>query len=295
LTIDDLVPDSWPEDAVTALDQWRQGHLMRGDVGAWLAAGGGPDPVTGHDFSDQVDELVAAAAEVGDSGYLAVVSQTCDIAATGPGRRHPFVQVCPIRDVGVFSPDKVKQIRAGEIVEYVFLTRPPEPGRDWAVDLRVSMPLSKGALVARQPIEGFASEEDELVLAARVGAKFERPALHDYLSKDLINDLDTFLTRARKTEDWCDEVEQLRLHVEGSRLAPKRVRLIVVTDVDFNGVSITKRKHLRERWKSHKKQLRAAGIEQAPIAFRCVDRMKVDEYRNSIPLNLPALGRGVFA
>lgn len=69
----------------------------------------------------------------------------------------------------------------------------------------------------------------------------------------------------------------------------------MVTDVDFNGVSITKRKHLRERWKSHKKQLRAAGIEQAPIAFRCVDRMKVDEYRNSIPLNLPALGRGVFA
>lgn len=296
MTIDNLVPDSWPEDAATALDRWRQGHLIQGSLGAWLAAGGAVDPVTGDDFTDQAGGLVAAAAEVSDTGYLAVVSQTCDVVASGPGRRHPFVQVCPVRDVrAVFTPEKVKQIRAGEIVEYVFLSNPPEPGSEWAIDLRVSMPLSKGALAASQPIEGFATEEDELALAARVATKYERPALHDYLSKELIDDLDTFLAKAKKTQDWCDDVEQLRLQVEGPRLAPKRVRLIVVTDIDFNGLLNTKKNPLRDRWKSHKKRLRDAGIAQAAIAFRHVDKMSLHEYRNSIPINLPALGRGTFA
>ena len=157
------------------------------------------------------------------------------------------------------------------------------------------MPLSNGALVAAQPVEGFATENDELALAARVAAKFERPALHDYLSKNLIGSLEGLLSKARGSHDWCDDVEQLRLQVEGTRLTPQRVRLIVVTDIDFNGILITKKKPLRELWKSHKNALRALGIEQDPIAFRTLDKMSVADYRNSIPLNLRALGRGNFA
>jgi hypothetical protein len=296
LTIDNLIPESWPEDIVTALDQWRQGHLIEGELGAWLSAAGRYDPVTGDDFPDHESPLVAAAAGVGDAGYLVIVSQTCDIAATGPGARHPFVQVCPVRDVGAaFSQSKVQQIRSGQIIEYVYLTKPPVAGKDWAVDLRMSIPLSKGALVAAQPIEGFATLDDELALAASVATKFERPALHEYLSKDLIHAFEVFLSKARGTQDWCDDVEQLRLQVEGNRLAPKRVRLIVVTDIDFNGILITKKKPLRDLWKSHRKALRALGIEQDPIAFRTLANMSVTDYRNSIPLNLPALGRGTFA
>lgn len=296
MTIDNLIPESWPEDIVTALDEWRQGHLVEGDLGAWLSAAGRHDPVTGDDFPDGESRLVAAASEVGDAGYLVIVSQTCDIAATGPGARHPFVQVCPVRDIGAaFSPAKVQQIRSGQIVEYVYLTKPPASGRDWAVDLRMSIPLSKGALVAAQPVEGFATEDDELALAARVATKFERPALHDYLSKNLIDALEDLLSKARSGQDWCDDVEQLRLQVAGNRLAPQRVRLIVVTDVDFNGILITKKKPLRDLWKDHRKALRNLGIEQDPIAFRTLDKMSITDYRNSIPLNLKALGRGNFA
>ncbi|HWJ65117.1 MAG TPA: hypothetical protein VNT31_00425 [Nocardioides sp.] len=296
MTIDNLVPDPWPDHVISALEVWRQGHLIRGELGAWLSPGGGTDPVTGDDFTDHTDELVAAAAELSDTGYLAVVSQTCDVVATGPGKRHPFVQVCPVRDVGAaFTAEKVQQIRDGEIVEYIYLTKSPEPGREWAIDLRVSVPLSKGALAATQPIDGFATEEDELALAARVATKYERPALHDYLSKNLVDDLDAFFAKARRTQDWCDDVEQLRLQIEGTRLAPTRVRLIVVTDIEFNGPFNLKKNPLRDRWKAHKKPLREAGIAQAPIAFRHVQKISVHDYRNSIPINLPALGRGTFA
>lgn len=296
MTIDDLLPDSWPDDAVAALDAWRQSHLVRCDLAAWLAAGGSVDPVTGDDFPGHTAGLIGAVASVADSGYCAVTSQTCDIVATGPGKRHPTVQICPVRDVGaVFNQEKVRQIRNGDIVEYVYLTNPPEIGKEWAVDLRMSAPLSKGVLIARKPVEGFASEEDEINFAARVAAKFERPALHNYLSKDLVNALDTFISKARRaSEEWCEDVEQFRLEVEGNRLVPKRVRLIVVTDVDFNGVFSMKKNRLRDHWKSHKKPLKAAGIEQAPIAFRYVEKLAVKDYRNYIPLNIPSLGRGRF-
>ena len=66
--------------------------------------------MTGVDFSDRGSGLVGAAAAVGDTGYFAVISQTCDIAATGPGKRHPFVQICPVRDVGIAFAGKIKQI-----------------------------------------------------------------------------------------------------------------------------------------------------------------------------------------
>jgi hypothetical protein len=297
LTIDDLLPDPWPDDAVTALGSWRQGHLVSCDVGAWLAASEGVDPVTGYDFSDRDNGMVGAAATINDTGYFAIVSQTCDIGATGPGKRHPFVQVCPVRDVGVaFAPEKIQQIRDGEIVEYIYLTSPPECGKNWAVDLRASVPLSKGALIAASPVQAFASEDDELDLAARVAAKFERPALHDYLSKNLTESLDVFISKARKkSEDWCEDVEQFRLEVEGNRLAPKRVRLVVITDVDFNGFLNNKKNPLRDLWKSHKKPLRVAGIDQMPIAFRHVDKLAVKDYRGYVPLNIPSLGRGRFA
>lgn len=244
MTVDDFIPGPWPDDAVAALDTWRQGQLVRGALGTWLAVAGRADPVTGADHSDDGEGLLAAAAEIGDTGYFAVVSQTCDIAATGPGKRHPFVQICPVRDLGaVFDSQKIQQARDGELVEYVYLTNPPVAGKEWAIDLRISVPLSKGALIGSSPIEGFSSEQDGLDLAAKIAAKFKRPALHDYLSKDLLDALNAFVARARKVSaDWCEDVEQFRLEIEGNRLAPKRVRLVVITDVNFNApLNILKR------------------------------------------------------
>jgi hypothetical protein len=298
LTIDNLLPDPWPEDAVAALDLWRQGHLIRGELGTWLAAAGYVDPVTGADFTEDGEGLIAAVAEIGDTGYFAVVSQTCDIAATGPGRRHPFVQVCPVRNLGNFEQQKIQQSRDGELVEYVHLTEPPAPAVEWAIDLRISVPLSKGVLVASSPVVGFACQEDELAMAAKVAAKFERPALHDYLSKDFIDALNVLVAKARKASaDWCEDIEQFRLEIlEGDRLSPKRVRLVVITDVNFNALlDLRKKTSLRDHWKTLKKPLKRVGIEQSPIAFRYIEDLKAKDYRNSIPLSIPALGRGRFA
>jgi hypothetical protein len=241
--------------------------------------------------------LLVANAEVGDTGYFAVVSQTCDIAGAGPGSRHPFVQVCPVRNIGAaFSPEKIQHAQSGEIVEYVYLTKPPETGRHWTIDLRLSVPLSKGVLVAADPIVGFADESDEIDLGARIAAKYARPALHDYLSKDFIQSLNDFVSReVKKGADWCSDVEQLRLVIEGDRLAPKRVQLIAVTEVDFNDfTNRSRKKALNEHWKTYKRALKQRGIEQALLSFKYIDKFNIKDYRNAVPLNIPALRRGRF-
>jgi hypothetical protein len=291
--LDDLIPDPWPQGIVAALDQWRQGHLFKGDTGVWLSNGGGVDAVTGDDLTIKPPGLVPRAAQVGDTGYLAVVSQTCDIVATGPGVRHPFVQACPVRDVSGVGVDKVQAIRDGTSVEYVYLTQPPVPGTDWAIDLRISVPISKAVLAAATPITGFSTAAEHLVLGARLAAKIERPALHDYLSKELVDSLDRLLSKAKKSEQWCDDVEQIRLQVEGDALHPTRVRLFVITDVNFNWTPAAK--PIRDLWKSHKRALAKHNIKTAPVAFRTHKTISIADYRESIPINLPTLGRGRFS
>lgn len=95
----------------------------------------------------------ARSAPLSDSGYAAVVSQTCDIAG-GPGMRHPLVQACPVRDISVFSTEKVQQIKDHQLSDYVWLSEPPVPGAVWAVDLRTIVPVSKGLLAAQESGRG---------------------------------------------------------------------------------------------------------------------------------------------
>jgi hypothetical protein len=290
--IDEFVPDPWPSDVVTRLDDWKQGDLLAAELGVWLADAGLADPVTGVPSRGQKGTFRAVRASLSDTGYFALTSQTCDIAVSGPGMRHPFVQVSPLRDVGAAFPEKLSLIREGQVVEYFYVTNPPLPGAQWAVDLRVSVPISKAILVNATPVPGFATSDDEIAFGERIANKYERPALHDLIAKDVLNALERCIIRARGTQTWCDDIEQLRMIVEGPRLHPLRVGLLVITEVPLHP---RERKPLREEWKSFKKRLEAVGIMQAPISFRTLQHLSIDQYRRSLPLNIPALRKGKFA
>jgi len=293
VTIDRLLPERWPPHTLLALERWRQGHLLPMDRGAWIVPAWVDDPVTGEPAADgALGEVRARSAPLSDSGYAAVVSQTCDIAG-GPGMRHPLVQACPVRDISVFSTEKVQQIKDHQLSDYVWLSEPPVPGAVSAVDLRAIVPVSKGLLAAQEPVVGFASIEDELILGQRLASKLGRPAVHDALAGPVFEALRKLISKAKKSQDWCDDVEQLRLEiVEGTTLYPKRVRLLVLTDVRFGP---SEKKPLRDEWKSHRKSLNAAGITWEPIHFLTVDKCPVRLYRASVPIEAPTLERGRFA
>ncbi|MFT4042353.1 MAG: hypothetical protein QM673_04245 [Gordonia sp. (in: high G+C Gram-positive bacteria)] len=292
MTIDRLLPEPWPPETLAALERWRQGHLIKMDRGAWFVPAWVDDPVTGEpSVGGAVGEVRARSAPLSDIGYTAVVSQTCDIAG-GPALRHPLVQVCPVRDISEFPREKIQQVKDYQVSEYVWLSKPPVEGALWAVDLRATVSVSKGLLAAVEPIEGFASIEDELILGQRLASKLARPAVHDALAGPVFDALRKFIAKAKKSKVWCDDVEQLRLEVvEGTALHPKRVRLLVLTDHKFGQ---GERKPLREEWKSHRKELKDAGITWEPIHFVTVDHCSVRLYRGTIPIEVLTLERGRF-
>lgn len=277
MSLDELLPE-WKQAEVRSLEAWRQGLLVSLDQVVWL--------------DEVADGIAGHSGSVSETRFMAVTSQTCDIVLTSPGDRHPFVQASPVRDLEGFPQDKVAAIIRGDVVEYVYLSDPPIEGAQWAVDLRVSVPVSKRVLAAAAPIRGFTSEDDELEFAERVAAKYSRPAIHDAITTGTVRTLRALVDRAKKSENWCDDVEQFRLMVvDGTRLQPKRVRLIVITDVKFGAAE---RSTLREFWKSEKKQLAQHGIIAESIAFRTTADVGLNDYRSSIPIDVPSLGRRFF-
>lgn len=287
MTLDALLPDPWPAETVAALSRWRQGHLIAGSRAVWIAEGGAVDVVVGEDLTGRTPGPCARTTKLAGTGYYAVVSQTCDISGEGPGERHAFVQVCPVRDISHFGDEKVQQVKNGEVIEYVWLTAPPARDAKWAVDLRASFPVSKAVLAGREPILGFASFGDEIRVGSRLAAKMARPALHDYLTDVIIRQLDTFLGKAKRSSQWCDDIEQLRLEVEGDPLCPTWVRLVVVLN---DRLERADQRPLRDFWKGHKKPLASHGIKQLSISFRVLKGLSVVEYRRSMPIYLPKFG-----
>lgn len=281
--------ESWTAETAAALDSWRQGCIIANPPIVWASLAGTVDAYLG--------ELVSADEGLWDYPYVSgadspaygvITSQTCDVVTTGPGRRHPFVQVSPVVDVRDLPPDKLQQIRAGDIGYLVWLTGPPETG-SWAVDLRVSVPVSKTSLIRQTAVSAFATEGDELLFARRVADKAGRAALHDEL-QGTADALRGYLRTASKaTPTWWEHVDEVRLLVTaGTRLHPASARLLVIEE---SPLSAAERNVWREFHKAQKKRLRKLGIALEPSLFMNGKKLDVDLYRRSVPLWLPELGR----
>lgn len=305
--IDGLLPE-WTVEMVEALDAWQQGDLLRGSPLFWLAPAGA-DPViglgesTGQDRAD--GDSPPAAREEGagaegsplaldagteDGGWFAITSQTCDVAAAGPGGRHPVVSVSPVyRMPNGTSPDRLTRIAQGAVVDLVRVTAPPGDGF-YVVDLRVSLPVSKGLLLERSPIAAWLDEEDRLDFAEAVARKARRPALADVISKDMVDSLNTYIgTTSKQSPEWREKVSQVRLRISGgSRLRPTSVSLVVCCDAKL---TVEERSLWRSWQKQGKRLLAQAGIALEPQLIQTMDELTARLYKDSVPLNLPALGR----
>ena len=58
------------------------------------------------------------------------------------------------------------QLRQHGYKDFVYLTRQPQPDGFWVADLRISLPLEKGALVGKEPIDGFDDEISRLTFGS---------------------------------------------------------------------------------------------------------------------------------
>lgn len=231
--IDEGIEQPWSEPVRLAVEPFLQGHLvarpplfyaadLRHPI--WrttrLVAGEVAEVDRGEDFVDLAPDERPA--------YGIITTQSCDLSEERPDPRQPWLAVAPVYEV---TPDSRLRDR-----EYVFELAPPEIGGEvWVADLRIEMPLEKGLLVGRAPIEAFSDEAGYIAFANFLARRRGRPALasvfHEVLSattRRLKSERNTHRTLARSARH---NVYKLMLAIEdGTRLSPVAAKLYVITD-----------------------------------------------------------------
>ncbi|MFF1530274.1 hypothetical protein [Cellulomonas sp. NPDC058312] len=281
------------------LAEWRQGDLIDSVPYFW-ASPGGADPLT-ELFTTSIaqrsgvamwDERAAGEAVSTDigRGWAIVASQTCDVGATGPGLRHLTVQVHPVVEAPSMSKEALADAYGHRKVDLFPVSG--LSGGPWFADLRVSFPVSKSLLALATPVRGFVTVEESHRFAQHLAAKVRRPALHDAVSDQLVPALETFFKRQRES-DWIADIEQVRLTVvEGEPLWPSRVELLVVLRGELQPSGKRAIRDLRTQLgKPFKRATIDAtraphGCVLGPVRFQRLEKLSVEEYRNSTPLRI---------
>lgn len=305
------------------LRRWKQGNLVRGLPLAWIAATG-RDPFTGLELDA---ELGAEAPQWPEGTFDAVIcSQTCDLGGGPPGDQHPTFLVAPlVHENGLGSNNRRTLAAAGKLA-YLYPVLPADPdllnalvaageenaqrrgertgeatpfglrhvrdiskGHRWYADLRLMVPVSKNALLSRDPIAGFLTEAESLGFAETMAQKLRRAALHEALSEQLPAALEAFIRSNNPNSQCFAKVEQVRIHIEeGSRLYPTRAQLFVFSS---HGELLDVEIAVWEPFNAKVKEvLAAAGIESAPIAHHDVNQFDIPTYRDMAPVRCPLLG-----
>jgi len=285
-----------PDQLIPLLAEWTQGMYVDRVPAVW-AGPDAPDPLFDADVIDipEITELIDIAVG-GPSGMFAhtvITSQTCDAVGTGPGAKHPYVQVSPV----VRLPDDLPVDKLGQIDRYEIPYLAPvsqRPGRSrtgrWAVDLRLSVPVSKSALAARPRRLAFASDHDAVAFARHAARKTERPALHDALSEALPRSIGEWIKQyGKKDVAWWQNVEQLRLRITGDRLRPRAAALVVLAETELAPEQEARWRDWQARFA--KDLLKEHNIVLEPVQFTSLDELPARQFTDTLWLRVPELKR----
>jgi len=110
---------------------------------------------------------------------VAVVTQTCDIVNTMPGKEH--VVVCPLVEI---APGSLVNVRKGTTLVAAVLEHPPSP--NVVVDLGRMASLHKSALARLERRPGFSSDAARMQFAEALERKFGRFAFPDEFNDSIL-------------------------------------------------------------------------------------------------------------
>lgn len=290
MNLDDLNSQPWPKEAVRALDAWQQGDVV--EVGKrlmWIGVSG-RDALTGV-TSHAVGDRVLASDDGCTTGYAVITTQTCDVIGAPPGSKQPWVQVSPI--CTVTDSSQLNNIRKGWLLNQVLVTADLGLGGTNAVDLRYSFPVSKSVLLQQARRSAFTNEADVLRLAERLAVKAGRASHHDLIGGSLSQALKTVISDEVTKGTWKSPIEQFRVVIaEGTRLQPRRVRLLVITKSQVTSALTRKINACVNAWKKReRKPLAAAQIDVEGVEFRTLSDLDVHDYRTAIHLPIEEVTR----
>jgi hypothetical protein len=270
--IEDGVLKSWPDEVCKAIREFRQGHLLKRPPVLYTA-----------DLRYPIWDLTCSVAEdapPNEHGEIAVelaedqrpplgivTTQDCDIESTA----QPWVAVAPVYENGPGSKLLDR--------EYIHQLRPPAKAGDWVADLRLEVPLEKGTLVGREPIEAFPDEDGYAEFAALLARRRGRPALAIVFNRVLDQTMRSLKQEDRKRcRRVREHVYKLLLAIpEGKPSAPVEARLYVVTKAEPDEET---REWFGEWWDRARVVAEADGLKLHPVAWidaRAADLRLVDD------------------
>lgn len=284
--VDTFCPDPWPGELISELKFWEQGCLLNSSSILWLGVGE-KDVVTG-----QTSESDWTAMNVfNPSGWSIIVSQTCDIAAEGPGSKHPFVLCCPLKKCTPdFNPATLGNIKKWRSKYLVPVTGCPEPG-DWIADLRILVPVSKSLLLGKPIIPGYVDKKDQKKLSDQVASKFRRAALPNIIQGELRYILNESMKQVKNLDSDLGGIEQIRLEClpDENNLQQLRIHVIAPTPIDAS---------VREPFESRKNEVKGLiegkGIKFLGLAFDELPKILVTDYRAWVPIDIKLLPQAWF-
>lgn len=210
--IDEGLPEPWPPEVLEALARFKQGHLVERPPIFYAAspAHGIWDLTRGAGVADAEEDLLELSDEDRPS-YGLITTQTCDIAEEGRPD-HPWVEVVPVYRLVDVSDEERELLESHRRSHLVLLEPPDLDDGPWVADLRIEVPIEKSWLVGRTPVDSFSSEEKYQVLAQRLAAKRERPALATPAMDTIVRPLANWLRRGGglKAAAMVDELRLAR-------------------------------------------------------------------------------------
>ena len=130
-------------------------------------------------------------------------------------------------------------------------------------------------------------------MAERLAVKAGRASHHDLIGSSLAQALKAFVAAEIRAGTWQSPVEQFRVVIsEGTRLHPRRVRLLVITKMAATSALTKAISGCVKTWKKQeRKELEAAQIDVEPVEFRALHDIDVSDYRAAVHLPVEEVTR----
>jgi len=257
---EDLEP--WSEDVRDAVSRFRQGHLVEEPPVFYAADLRHPVWGQTHAIAEDAGENSDAATslielEPDQAPPLGIVTtQDCDLDS----EVQPWFAVAP-----VYQTEDPRLLER----EYVHRLNPPDRDGDWLADLRIEMPVEKGALVGRKPIEAFPNEDGYLDFGRLLSRRRGRPALADVLHELVDRTMRAMRQESTALRNLCrrarTHVDRLMLAIpQGTRSQPEAVQLYVVTDGEADN---DVREWFGEWWDRARLVAEREGLQLLPVEW----------------------------
>lgn len=281
--IDDALPEIWPEEVTAAARRFKQGDLVERPPFFYYRTDA--FPVWKARVEDDSGEGLVEVEDDRRPRFGLITTQTCDLYEDTDRPRQPWLSIAPAYDYTPhLKPGQDKQIRGGKFRHLVHLTSRRLPDGLWVADLRIEVPVEKGWLVGREPLEGFESVQDRQVLAERLARRRQRHALSAPLIKQMTVPLRDWLKHEGRA---AEETDSLRLRVVGDPTTSRVAQLIVV--VRDAGLS----SEAKSSWDAFEAELIDNGARNAvtimPFKYTTLDDLTGRDMESSLRLDFDDL------